>query len=64
MLHLHPPQNLQQVNDIMYMFAGAGCTSRSAVDCTLNISPGALGFHCDMVLNIPLIEDFQLLYTH
>ena len=36
-------------------------SARTAIHSTLKISPGALAFHRDMLLNIPLIADFQLL---
>ena len=63
MLHTYPPNNIDQVNDIMdTCFATAAYASKVAIHCTLNISPGALVFQRDMVLNIPLITD--LLHIH
>ena len=44
------------------MFATAAYASKVAIHCTLNMSPGALVFQRDMVLNIPLITD--LLHLH
>ena len=62
-LHHHPPQNLPQAKDIIdTCFAAAAYASKTAIHCTLNISPGALVFHRDMILDIPLITDLQLLH--
>ena len=62
-LHHHPPQNPPQANDIVdTSFAAAAYASKTAIHSTLNISPGALVFHRDMILNIPLITDLQLLH--
>jgi hypothetical protein len=38
------------------LYAGA----RSAIHRTLRVSPGGLVLHRDMLLNIPLLADFQL----
>ena len=63
MLHTYPPNNIDQINDIMdTCFATAAYASKVAIHCTLNISLGALVFQRDMILNIPLITD--LLHTH
>ena len=35
--------------------------ARSALHSTMKASPGAMAFHRDMILNIPLIVDFELL---
>ena len=43
-------------------FATAAYASKVAINCTLNISPGALVFQRDMILNIPLITD--VLHLH
>ena len=57
-LHHHPPQNHPQAKDIIdTCFAAAIYASKTAIRCTLNISPGALVFHRDMILNILLITD-------
>ena len=62
-LHHYPPHNLPQANDVIdTCFAAAAYTSKTAIHCTLNVSPGALVFHRDMILNIPLITDLQLLH--
>ena len=62
-LHYYPPQNPPQANDIIdTCFAAAAYANKTAIHRTLNISPGALVFHRDMILNIPLITDLQLLH--
>ena len=44
-------------------FATAAYASKVAIHRTLNISPGALVFHRDMILNIPLLADLHQLHT-
>ena len=64
-LHHHPPQNPLQANDIIDMcFAAATYASKTVIHLTLNNSPGALVFHRDIILNIPLITDLHLLHQH
>ena len=63
MLHKYPPNNIDQSNDIIdTCFATAAYASKVAIHRTLNMSPGALVFQRDMILNIPLITD--LLHLH
>ena len=63
MLHMYPPNNIDQTNDIMdTCFATAAYASKVAIHRTLNMSPGALVFQRDMILNIPLITDFLHLH--
>ena len=63
-LRAYPPNNIEQTNDIMdTCFATAPYASKVAIHCTLNISPGALVFHRDMILNIPLLADLHQLHT-
>ena len=63
MLHTYSPNNIDQINDIMdTCFATAAYASKVAIHRTLNVSPGALVFQRDMILNIPLITD--LLHLH
>ena len=60
MLRAHAPSSIDQSNDIMdTCFATAAYASKVAIHCTLNISPGALEFHWDMILNIPLLADLH-----
>ena len=64
MLRAHAPNSMDQTNDIMdTCFATAAYASKVAIHCTLNISPGALVFHRDMILNIPLLADLHQLYA-
>ena len=63
MLHRYPPNNIDQINDIMdTCFATAAYASKVAIHRTINLPPGALVFQRDMILNIPLITD--LLHLH
>ena len=63
MLHTYPPNNIDQINDIMdTCFAPAAYASKVAIHCTLNMSPSALVLQRDMILNIPLVTD--LLHLH
>ena len=63
MLCAYPPNNTEQTNDIMdTCFATAAYASKVAIHCILNISPGALVFHRDMILNIPLLADLHQLH--
>ena len=64
MLCAYPPNNIEQTNDIMASgFATAAYASKVAIHCTLFISPGALVFHRDMLLNIPLLADIHQFHT-
>ena len=64
MLHAHAPRSIDQTNDIMdTCFAAAAYAYKVAIHRTLNISPGALVFHRDMILNIPLIADLHQLHA-
>ena len=63
MLHTYSPNNIDQTNDIMdTCFSTAAYASKVAIHHILNMSPGALDFQRDMILNIPLITD--LLHLH
>ena len=56
--------SIDQTNDIMdTWFATAAYASKVAIHRTLNISPGALVFHRDMILNIPLLADLHQLHV-
>ena len=62
-LHIYPPNNIDQINNIMdTCFATAAYASKVAIHCTLNMSPGALVFQQDMILDIPLITDLLQLH--
>ena len=58
-LHTYQPGNIDQINNVMdSLFVFTTYASKVAVDCTLNMSPGALFFQSNMILNIPVITDF------
>ena len=60
MLCAQPHNNIEQTHDILdTCFATAVYASKVAIYHTLNISPGALVFHGDMILNIPLMADLH-----
>jgi hypothetical protein len=62
MLHTFQPQNpVEAATIIDSCYATAQYAVRSAVHHTLNVSPGAMVFHRDMVLPIPLIADFEII---
>ena len=62
LLHTNPPQNLNDANGIIdTALATAGHSAHAALHHTLKITPGALVFHRDMLLDIPIIADLQLL---
>jgi hypothetical protein len=64
MMSAYPSNNIEQTNDIMdTCFATATYASKVAIHCTLNISPGALVFHRDLILNIPLLSDLHQLHA-
>ena len=63
MLCAHPPNNVEQTHDVLdTCFATAAYASKVAIHRTLNISPGALVFQRDMILNIPLIADLHQIH--
>ena len=63
MLHTYQPSNFDQINNVMdSLFVFTTYASKVAVDCTLNMSPGALFFQSNMILNTPVITDFLHLY--
>ena len=65
LLHVHLPQNVQAAADIIdTALATASHASRSSIHRTLNVSPGALVFHRDMFLDIPLIADLATIRNH
>ena len=59
---MHPPQNIEEANLLVdTALQTAAYSARTAIHTTLKISPGALAFHRDMLLNIPVFADLQLL---
>ena len=63
LIHAHPPQNVDDAAMLIdTALSTAAFSARAAIHSTLKISPpGALVFHRDMVLDIPIIADLQLL---
>ena len=61
-IRTHPPEGLEQAIDVIdTCLANKAYATRTAIHHTLNISPGALIFQRDMILNIPLIADLERL---
>jgi len=61
MTHAHHPEGLQQAIDIIdTCLANAAYATCTVIHHTLDISPGALIFQQDMILNIPLIADIEI----
>jgi len=62
LLHAHFPQTAQAASDIVdTALATASHASRATLHRSLNNSPGALVFHRDMFLDIPLIADLEMI---
>jgi hypothetical protein len=62
LIHAHPPQDMNDVALIIDTALNtAAYSARAAIHTTMKISPGALVFHRDMILDIPIIADLQLL---
>ena len=55
-------ENLQQANDMVdSVIASCVCALRSTVHRSLGVSPGAIIFGRDMMLNIPVVADWEML---
>ena len=62
LLHAHPPVNYDEAGLIIdTALQTAAYSARATIHGTLKISPGALVFHRDMFLDIPLIADLELI---
>ncbi len=62
LLHAHFPPTAEAANDVIdTALATASYASRASLHRSLNVSPGALVFHRDMLLNIPLIADLNMI---
>ena len=58
----NPPVNVETALELIdSCLAAASRALRSAVHSTLNISPGALAFHRDMLLPIPIMANYNLI---
>jgi transposase InsO family protein len=61
-LHAHQPNNEDEAALIMGTdLQTSAYSARAAIHGSLKITPGALVFHRDMILNIPIIADLELL---
>ena len=59
---MHPPQNIDEASLIVDSALQTACFSaRAAIHSTMKVTPGAVAFSRDMLLNIPFIADLQLL---
>ena len=64
-LNSNLPQNMNQARDIIDSdLATTMHATRTNIDITLGITPGALDFSRDMFLNIPLIANWQVIHKH
>jgi hypothetical protein len=62
LIHATPPENVQEANDIVdTCLASAAYASRATIHHTLQMTPGSLVFHRDMVLPIQTFSDWNLL---
>ena len=62
LLHSYPPQNLPNANATLdYALATASYALRSSCHRTMGLSPGAVVFHRDMLIDVPFIADLLLL---
>jgi transposase InsO family protein len=62
LLHTNPPQNVESAHLLMdTALQTAAYATRVATHGTLKISPGAMIFQRDMILDIPIIADLELL---
>ena len=58
LMHAHPPQNIQQAHNMVdTALATAMHATRAVVHKTMRVSSGALVYHRDMILDIPLVAD-------
>jgi transposase InsO family protein len=62
LLHTNPPQHMANAEALVdYALATASYAMRCTIHRTLGISPGALVFHRDMLMDIPFVADLLLL---
>lgn len=66
LMYMHPPEHMMHVSDMVdSALATAMHATRCAVSRSLyNLSPGAIAFQRDMLLDIPLIADILTLQQH
>ena len=62
LLMLTPPHGIQQTNQLVdTTLANCFFVTRAAINSSLRVSPGSLAFGRDMILDIPLLADWNLL---
>jgi transposase InsO family protein len=60
--YAHPPRNeVEAQYRVDTALQTAAYAARVAMHTTMKMSPGSMAFHRDMILNIPMIVDFELL---
>ena len=60
-----PPQSVDKVNNLVEdALAAAMHSLHVSVSTTLKATPGGLAFYRDMLLNVPLIEDWKAIQKH
>jgi transposase InsO family protein len=64
LLHAHYPQTLQAAAVMATALAQVTHAFRCAVHRSLKVSPGALVFHRDMILDLPLVSDLALIQNN
>jgi hypothetical protein len=63
LLSQHPPANVANIGKLVDTSIAASLhAARSTIHHTLGILPGGLVFHQDMLLDIPLLTNFQLIH--
>jgi transposase InsO family protein len=62
LLHVHPPANINEAGLLIdTALQTASYAARVAIHGSLKISPGALVYQRDMILDIPLVADLELI---
>ena len=61
-IHTNPPQTTEQANGMVnYTLQTAAYAIRATIHRTMGLSPGAVVFHRDMIMDLPLIADLMVL---
>ena len=62
LVYAHPPETEEEAKHLVdSALQTAAYAARAAMHSTMQLSPGAMAFGRDMILNIPIIADFELL---
>ena len=60
--YAHPPRSQAEIDDLINTaLQTASYAAKAAIHSTMKLSPGAMCFSRDMLLNIPVLADFRLL---